>query len=458
MTGVQTATRKIRVAAYCRVSTQSEQQETSFEAQRRFYTERIQTNPTWQLAGIYADAGITGTNKNKRRDFMRLIADCEAGKIDYVITKSISRFARNTLDCIAEVRHLQSLGINIYFEENNLDTSLAYSEMLLTVLAAFAQEESRSLSENVKWSIRNGFKVGRDRWTRIFGYTKTAAGKYQVVEQEAAVVRRIFAAYEKGHSMSEIGKQLQLDGVLTPCEKVKWDVALVGSILENEKYAGDVQLQKFYTSDHLSHRIVANKGEVAMPYLTNHHSAIISKKTFRRVGEIRAMNNTKKNPCQYPFGKLLICPHCGQPLFQRKLFVQHCGSGWSCEAGEKACCGFVIRSCYVERAVLSAYNVRHKKKMDSVEYWWLDERVQRITFGLDAATKQSGNSLTVEWKNGETTRVYPLVDKEKEHPEYVARLYWAWVKRKADGTLGAQQRTKGSRVVNGRVIRQEAAE
>ena len=194
----------LRVAAYCRVSTDTEEQSTSFNGQVNAYTSLINSNPEWTLAEIYADDGISGTSAQKRPKFMQMIQDCEAGKIDLILTKSISRFARNTLECLSYVRHLNSLGTHIIFENNGIDTRANYSEMLLTILAAFAQEESRSISENTKWGIRKRFEVGEARWSRIYGYDKG----YVVNPQEAAVVQKIFNLYEHGMSTNEIGAWL----------------------------------------------------------------------------------------------------------------------------------------------------------------------------------------------------------------------------------------------------------
>ena len=487
---------KLRVAAYCRVSTASDQQLTSFDTQVRVYTDRIRANPDWEFVEVYADEGITGTSKKKRKEFLRMIEDCEAGKIDFILTKSISRFARNTLDCITEVRHLQSLGVQVYFEENNLDTSQAFSEMLLTILAAFAQEESRSLSENVKWGIRKRYEEGRDRWVRIYGYTRTEEGTYRIVEEEAAVIRRIFELYEKGMSMSKVGAKLKEEGILTPRGRTTWNGAMVASILENEKYVGDIQLQKMYTADHLTHRIVKNDcTEIPSYYIDNHHDAIISRKTFTRVTAIRAMNNRRGQTVQYPFGDMLICPHCGRALVQRKLFVQYISKGWNCERGRNACRNFLIRSNYVEEAMLAAYreveldevrriagngraNVRgvwetletvkdeeHEgekkpefgeegeerkgegskaaeamrmlvwkethREFQKVDYYWLDELVDHITFGL-GSDGESDHTMTVRWKCGTSTTVSTGITRPSNHPEHVAELHNAWLVRMAE--------------------------
>ena len=197
--------RMLRVAVYCRVSTDHEEQQLSFTGQQRAYTDLIRAKSSWTLAGVYADEGTTGTSTEKRTEFLRMIADCEAGKIDLIITKSISRFARNTLECLTYVRHLQSIGVNLIFESNNIDTRTAFSEMLLTVLAAFAQEESRSISENTKWGIRKRYENGIARWCSLYGYAKG----YMIVPEQAQIVREVFTRYEQGSTIGEIVQILQ---------------------------------------------------------------------------------------------------------------------------------------------------------------------------------------------------------------------------------------------------------
>lgn len=462
-TGQQTMDmiQKKRVAAYCRVSTDSDGQKNSFETQVKIYRDRIDGNREWINAGIYADEGISGTSILKRGEFRRMLQDCGAGKIDMIITKSISRFARNTVECLSCIRQLQEYGVQIYFEKENIDTGTAFSEMLLTILAAFAQEESRSLSENVKWGIRKRYEEGMDRWVRIYGYTCTAEERYLVVPGQARVIRRIFALYEQGMSMSGIAAALMRENVLTPSGKKYWDSALVNSILENEKYAGDILLQKMYTIDHLSHRIVKNKGEVPSYYLKNHHTAIVSEKTFQRVNAIREMKRRcdsegKGKQVQYPFADKLRCPRCGSPLYQRKLYIQEGKKGWSCEVGEEACRRFLIRSYFVESAVLKAYEdvdleevrkkvcspdmrlaeaaeimlcmKRERNTFQKVDYYWVDELVDTIRFGRH--TGEEDRTLEVYWRCGVKTIVDSGICKDKDNPEYVAALYHSWRKRK----------------------------
>lgn len=468
--------KKCRVAAYCRVSTDMEEQQGSIEAQKNVYKEMIQSNPEWQLAGIYADEGISGTNAAGRPGFLRMVRDCEKGRIDLIITKSISRFARNTLECLTFVRHLQNQGTNILFENNHIDTRTAFSEVLLTVLAAFAQEESRSISENTKWGIRKRFENGIARWCKIYGYTKNEHGDYVIVENQAAVVKRIFELYEHGRSIGEIVKYLSENQILSPSGKETWTKAVVYRMLKNEKYAGDIMLQKYLTADHISHHIIKNPcTEVPAYYIENHHRPIIERKTFNRVQKIMDMQSMgtahgKNNgKCiQYPFGAMLHCPYCGQPLYQRAVNVQS-GSGrsqgWCCEIGEGACKNFVMRSAVIEKAVLEAYckidcKTLHKviregqnkdaqkaakqmaalkqkhPKMEKVDYYWLEDFVDKIEIGTHlsiartgAATENNDRTITVFWKFGFNTIVPTGIEKEKDAPWYVAELYRRYLNR-----------------------------
>ena len=240
------AGRRKRVAAYCRVSTDNEGQMSSLELQMAAFRTQIELRPDWELVDIYSDEGISGTRVEKRPEFQRMIRDCEAGKIDYIITKSISRFARNTLECLQHIRYLQSLGVQLLFEKENIDTGTAFSEMLLTILAAFAQEESRSLSENAKWGIRKRFEAGIPKRTYIFGYTYDEQGNYVIVPEQAETVRYIFDLYETGrYSMHQIAQKLMAEK--RPSAYVNnWDASHVHCILTNEKYVGDVLMQKRY--------------------------------------------------------------------------------------------------------------------------------------------------------------------------------------------------------------------
>ena len=434
---------KLRVAAYCRVSTDSDEQETSFETQVEVYEKKIRANPAWEYAGVYTDEGITGTKASKRPGFQKMIKDAEEGKIDRIITKSISRFARNTLDCIGYVRHLKDIGTTILFEKENIDTGSAYSEMLLTVLAAFAQEESRSISANITWGVRKRFEEGQERWANVFGYRKDfdTGETYIIVEEEAKVVRLIFDLYEKGLSTTKIGKELKKRGILTPAGKEVWDGALVRSLLVNDKYCGDLVLQKYVTKDHLTHAFVKNDGdEVPMYYIKDHHKAIVSREQFNRVQRILEYRNKKKNGYDtYPLGDKLRCPYCGKPMIQKKILVYKQSRGWVCRDHN-----FLIHTRHVEDAILAAYRSVNREKLkaimekgtedekkaaelflkekdedfQTVEYYWVDDLIDYIDLGLhrDKETR----TLTVHWRCGFDTTVPTNIDPVKDDPEKLA--------------------------------------
>ena len=255
---------KLKVAAYCRVSTDSEEQASSYEVQVAHYTQFIQKNPEWELAGIYADDGITGTNTKKREEFNRMIQDCMDGKIDMIITKSISRFARNTLDCLKYIRELKEKNIPVFFEKENINTMDSKGEVLLTIMASLAQQESQSLSQNIKLGLQYRFQNGEVRvnHSRFLGYTKDEEGNLVIEPSEAEVVKRIYREYLEGASLLQIGRGLEADGILTGAGKTKWRPETLKKILQNEKYIGDALLQKTYTVDFLSKKRVQNKGIV----------------------------------------------------------------------------------------------------------------------------------------------------------------------------------------------------
>jgi DNA invertase Pin-like site-specific DNA recombinase/Zn-finger protein len=405
------------------------------------YEKKIRANPAWEYAGVYTDEGITGTKASKRPGFQKMIKDAEDGKIDRILTKSISRFARNTLDCIGYVRHLKDIGTTILFEKENIDTGSAYSEMLLTVLAAFAQEESRSISANITWGVRKRFEEGQERWAHVFGYRKDfdTGETYIIVEEEAKVVRLIFDLYEKGLSTSKIGKELQKRGILTPAGKVVWEGALVRSILVNDKYCGDLILQKYVTKDHLTHAFVKNDGEEApMYYIKDHHKAIVPREQFNRVQRILEYRNKKKNGYDtYPLGDKLRCPYCGKPMIQKKIRVYKQSRGWVCRDHS-----FLIHTKHVEDAILEAYRSVSREQLhgieetkeekeaaelflkekdndfQTVEYYWVDELIDHIDLGLhrDKETR----TLTVHWRCGFDTTVPTNIDPLKDDPEKLA--------------------------------------
>ena len=317
-----------RVAAYCRVSTDREEQEHSFETQKAMYTEMIMMKPTWQMAGIYADEGITGTVAKKRPGFMKMIEDCRKGKIDMIVTKSVSRFSRNNLDCLMYVRELKQLGIPIIFEKEGINTIQVSSELLLTLFGALSQAESESISMNVMLGIRQSLKNGNVRFSykTFLGYRKGADGQPEIVPEQADIVRRIYNDFLAGATYLEIAKRLTEENVPTMGGGNRWFSERIKSILKNEKYKGDALLQKTYITDPISKRAKKNNGELPMYYVENSHPAIIERRIFDRVQEEIARRAGKKKVKQtgtktelgrysgkYALTELLYCGECGTP-------------------------------------------------------------------------------------------------------------------------------------------------
>lgn len=270
-----------RVAAYARVSMESESMANSLAAQMDYFQKKIENNPDWEFAGIYADNGISGTQTANRKEFLRMIEDCEAGKIDVILTKSISRFARNTISLLETVRHLKDIGVEVRFERERLNTMEASSELLMTILTSFAQEESRSISENVKWGIRRGFEEGKMNAFTLYGY-RAENGVLKVVPEEAEVVRLIYDNFLNGYTTAKTEKQLAKMGVKSYRGK-HFSKDAIRQILRQEKYTGCATLQKYYIENHITHRKRRNLGELPQYYVAESHEAIIDKAVFDEV-------------------------------------------------------------------------------------------------------------------------------------------------------------------------------
>lgn len=316
---------QLRVAAYCRVSTDSEEQFTSYTMQKRVYTEMIMSKPEWQLADIYADEGISGTRADKRDEFQRMIWDCKKGKIDYIITKSVSRFARNTAECIEFVRQLKLMGIGVIFEEQNIDTLKCDSELLMTIHAGFAQAESESMSRNITWSYRKRFENGEVMFSykKLLGYRKGADGQPEIIPEEAEIVQSIFDMFLSGMTLREIADYLRAEGIKTKLGGDTWSLATIQNILKNEKYCGDAITQKTVTIDCISKTRKKNTGEAPMYYIRDNHVAIIDRKTFNKVQAEIARRNSKRSPSdkasvtgqgrhsRYALSDVMHCGECG---------------------------------------------------------------------------------------------------------------------------------------------------
>ncbi|AHM57697.1 resolvase domain (plasmid) [Peptoclostridium acidaminophilum DSM 3953] len=304
-----------RVAAYARVSTDNDEQLSSYEAQVDYYTRHIKSNPEWDFVEVYADEGISATTTKRRDGFNRMIADALDGKIDLIITKSISRFARNTVDTLTAVRQLKEKGVEVRFEKENICTMDSKGELLITIMSSLAQEESRSLSENVTWGQRKRFADGKVSlpYKQFLGYEKGDDGLPKIVKKEAEVVRLIYKLYIEGKTMAGIARHLIEKGIPTPGGKKKWQSSTVMSILKNEKYKGDAILQKTFTVDFLTKKKKVNEGEVPQYYVENSHPAIITPEAFDLVqSEIKKRREAKGyktgGSC---FSGKIICGECG---------------------------------------------------------------------------------------------------------------------------------------------------
>ncbi len=367
---------QLRVAAYCRVSTEQEEQQNSYQVQIAYYTDLINRKKEWSLVGIFADEGISGTQTKKRTEFNRMICMCKNKKIDLVITKSISRFARNTVDCLEYVRQLKDLGIGVIFEKESINTLTMTSEFMIALYGSFAQAESESISKNVSWGKEKAFREGKVsfQYKHLFGYKKGADGKPEIVHEEAEIVRMIYKLFLDGYSMRNIKNVLENKVVLTATGKKIWNESLISSILKNEKYVGDALLQKTYTLDCITHKVVKNKGERPMFLVTDHHDPIVDRDTYNRVQQELARRSSKrkisdkttteqgKYSSKYALTELLICGQCGTPYRRttwssrgKKQIVWRCIS--RLEHGKKYCPESpTIKEEQLHKAIIHAIN------------------------------------------------------------------------------------------------------
>ena len=320
---------KKRVCAYARVSTNSIDQQGSFHAQVDYYKKFIGKRDDWEYAGIYADEAKSGTQVKRRDEFLQMIKDCEDGKIDMIITKSVTRFARNTVDSIEAIRKLKLLGIGVYFEKENINTLSEKSEMLLTILSSIAQGESETISTNNKWGIRKKFEDGTFRFsTPAYGYTKDEDGQLIINKEEAKVVRRIFNEYLNGKGFYAIARGLNEDNIPTIRSAEEWQDSVIKVILQNPIYEGDLLLQKTYTTEILPFQRKVNKGELPKYFIENNHEPIISRKQGQLVREIYEYRRNKigiddsdKYKNRYEFSSRIICSECGSTLRRQKIYI-----------------------------------------------------------------------------------------------------------------------------------------
>ena len=394
----QAEKKQLRVAAYCRVSTDDEEQLTSYEAQVSYYTDKITSNPDWVMADVFADEGKTGTSVKSRKDFQRMIRQCRRGKIDLILTKSLSRFARNTLDTVKYTRELRQLGIPVIFEKENLNSISWESEFLLTLYGAFAQSESESISKNVSWGKRQAMKEGKVtiQYKHLLGYICGADGKPEIVPDQAEIIRFIFKRYLAGDTLRAIKAQLEAEQVPYITGEVAWNLSTLQSILQNEKYCGDVIMQKTFRKDCISKETVVNTGQLPKYWTQNHHEAIVSREIFDAVQEEtarrKAMASGTKKSAPTGLGKysskhaltgLLICGECGTP-YRRVVWSQKGMKRpvWRCvnrlDHGKTLCKHSpTLDEKPLQEAVLAAVNILMSRK-DELSNGVVSEMIQEL--------------------------------------------------------------------------------
>ncbi|MFI3327194.1 MAG: recombinase family protein, partial [Clostridia bacterium] len=379
--------KNLRVASYCRVSTDKDEQLNSFESQKLYYTNYIQSNRNWKFVGTYADEGISGATAKKRPDFMKMIHHCTQGKIDMIITKSLSRFSRNILDTISYIRKLKALNIAIFFEKENLNSLEESSELIFTILAGIAQEELMSLSKNVKMGKRMAMKEGKVniQYSHLYAYEKGEDGKPKIIKKQAEIVKRIFTNYLMGKSTGEVAKMLNNDSIPSP-KGIKWKQGTIRNIIKNEIYCGDVILQKTYILDPLSKKVKTNNGELPKIHIKNNHIGIISREMFqvaqlersKRSGKTRLnFNNAvelKKYSGKHALNGLLICKDC-KSEYRRAVWTKRDKTRqavWRCASrldyGRKYCENSItIDEVSLKNAILESINSTKKDRQKLIE-------------------------------------------------------------------------------------------
>lgn len=382
---VKSKYRQLRVAAYCRVSTKQEEQINSYENQKKIYTERINSEPNWTMVEIFADKGITGTSTKKRDEFNRMIRWCKQGKIDMIITKSVSRFARNTVDCLKYIRMLKALNVDVFFEEQGIHSLDAGAEFYITIYGCIAQSESENISANIIMGKQQSLKEGKTAFNckNFLGYKRNKTGEIEIDDDEAETIKRIYKRFLSGESLEKIANDLTADGILTATGKTVWTKSTIASILTNEKYKGDILTNKTYVVDCISKITKTNNGERPQHYIENHHPAIIDSATFGRAQEEMARRNGKKKVKQigtkteqgkysskYALTELLVCGECKTP-YRRCTWTAHGNKKivWRCikrlDYGKKICHNSpTIEESVLQDAIMSAIMKTAKQNTD----------------------------------------------------------------------------------------------
>lgn len=416
---------KLRMAAYCRVSTDNDEQLLSYENQVRYYTNYINESHQYVMADIYADEGISATNTKKRESFNRMIRDCRKGNIDVIITKSISRFARNTLDCLNYVRELKELGVGVIFEKENINTLDAKGEVLLTILSSLAQDESRSISENSQWGIRRRFENGQFRMStkRFLGYDADENGKLVINREQAIIVQRIYEEYLSGKTAEHIKRIFESEGVINWDGRAKWEASTIKSILKNEKYKGDAILQKTYTVDFLSKKRAKNKGEIQQYLIEENHDPIIDPliweavqlETERRKKHIKkfGLKAYATKPETNPFAGKIICGQCKKPYI-RKTWKSSVGlrKVWQCQErykvkGIEGCSNRNIDESIIEEACGQVMEYISENKETFMKSW---EAITEFGDPLEQYNAMTFSELCLSTKQVDLSMMLILID------------------------------------------------
>lgn len=418
---------KRRVAGYARVSTDSDEQFTSYSAQIDYYTKKIQANPEWSFVKVYTDEGISALNTKKRVGFNEMIKDALAGKIDLIVTKSVSRFARNTVDSLVTIRKLKEKGVECYFEKENIYTMDSKGELLITIMSSLAQEESRSISENVTWGQRKSFSDGKVHlaFKNFLGYRKNENGKIEIVESEANTVRSIYSYFISGETPVSICRHLEETGIKSPMRKDKWRQSTVISILKNEKYKGDALLQKSFTVDFLQKKLKKNNGEVPQYYVHNSHPAIISAEDWEAVQlefSKRAALPTYHNASNKFQGKVK-CASCGgvygakvwHSTSEYRKVIYQCDSKF--DKGKSKCKTPHLTEEQIERAFMKAYDLIGENRTaasetcdmiikDLKDTKAIDDEVRELSADLDIVAEKASRMVNENASKAQSQEEY----------------------------------------------------
>lgn len=435
-TEFQNITKKRRVAAYARVSTDKEEQENSFDAQVSYYTKKIQANPQWIFVEVYADEGITGTSTKKRDGFNRMIKDALAGRIDLILTKSVSRFARNTVDSLTTVRKLKDKGVEVYFEKENIYTLDSKGELLITIMSSLAQEEARNISENTAWGRRKAFADGKYSmpYSSFLGYDKGPNGELVINEEQAKVVQRIYDEYLAGQTPYTIAKGLTSDGIETPGHKTVWQPSTVQSILTNEKYYGAATLQKTVVTDFLSKVSVPNSGILPMYHISEDHEAIIPPEKYKMVQDEMRRRKEAGGRAQSVsiFSSRIICGDCGG-FYGRKVWhsnSKHAHWQWHCNnkfQKRKYCSTPTLKEESLQETFVDVFNglIKRREEIEENYRMCLDAITDSSEYERQLAELEKGNADTLTLMEGlrlKAMRSAECNDLSKQYEQCETRL------------------------------------